>query len=400
LHLSEISNQGFRNLSSDPVFFSAGITLITGENAQGKTNLLEAAALVCGQRSFRGATSAAMARDGEAFSITGVFQTPARSGSDRMTVSWSREVGREFHRGEKTAGFREVSALAPAVFLAPEHRELLLGAPSARRRFLDRLVLGLKPAAGDDLARYGTALRERNALLARARRSGATNAHVVAPGELEAWTEELAVAGAAVRRHRRAALGLWMDEFEPLARGAGEAYRGVRAEYSAQGDSVEDLRAACQKLLPLERRRGYSLAGPHRDDLLWTRHGRPLAAEASSGEVARTVALVKLAEWSAVAKAAGEPPLFAADDFDAGLSEGWVQEFFDALPVETEVLLTTAAPASRFGLQGRASAVMEMRQGRAIPTPALRVVHPDAPHVVHPDAPHVVHPDAPHVVEA
>ena len=75
--------------------------------------------------------------------------------------------------------------------------------PPSRRRFLDRLVLGLKPAAGDDLARYGRALRERNALLARSRRTGGA----AAPGELEAWTEELAVAGAAVRRQRRAALG-------------------------------------------------------------------------------------------------------------------------------------------------------------------------------------------------
>jgi DNA replication and repair protein RecF len=373
LQLSEISNHGFRNLSSDPVFFGAGVTLITGENAQGKTNLVEAAALVCGQRSFRGATSAAMARDGEAFSITGVFASAERSATatDRLTVAWSRTGGREFRRGDKTAGFREVSALAPAVFLAPEHRELLLGAPAARRRFLDRLVLGLKPAAGDDLGRYGTALRERNALLARARRSQGAAA---APGELEAWTEELAVAGSAVRRHRRAALGLWKDEFEPLARAAGEAYRDVRAEYSAAGDSVEELRAACQRLLPLERRRGHSLAGPHRDDLLWTRSGRALAAEASSGEVVRTVALVKLAEWSAVARAAGEPPLFAADDFDAGLSEGWVREFFDALPAGAEVLLTTTTPPGRYASLGRVAAVIEMRQGSAVSTRALRAV--------------------------
>ena len=375
MQLSEISNQGFRNLSPDPVFFGAGVTLITGENAQGKTNLLEAAALVCGQRSFRGATSAAMARDGEAFSITGTLE--AASGPERVTVSWTRAGGREFRRGEKTAGFREVSGLAPAVFLAPEHRELLIGSPSARRRFLDRLVLGLKPAAGDDLARYGTALRERNALLARSRRAGA--GHAAAPGELEAWTEELSVAGAAVRRHRRAALGLWYEEFELLAREAGEAYRGVRAEYSAAGDSAEELRAACQRLLPLERRRGYSLAGPHRDDLLWTRDGRPLASEASSGEVARTVALVKLAEWSAVAKSAGEPPLFVADDFDAGLSESWVEEFFDALPAHAQVLLTTTAPPARFGLGAskHPAAVLEIQRGsvRAAAPHGLRAVN-------------------------
>ena len=373
MQLSEISNQGFRNLSPDPVFFGAGVTLITGENAQGKTNLLEAAALVCGQRSFRGATSAAMARDGEAFSITGTLE--AASGPERVTVSWTRAGGREFRRGEKTAGFREVSGLAPAVFLAPEHRELLIGSPSARRRFLDRLVLGLKPAAGDDLARYGTALRERNALLARSRRAGA-GGHAAAPGELEAWTEELSVAGAAVRRHRRAALGLWYEEFELLAREAGEAYRGVRAEYSAAGDSAEELRAACQRLLPLERRRGYSLAGPHRDDLLWTRDGRPLASEASSGEVARTVALVKLAEWSAVAKSAGEPPLFVADDFDAGLSESWVEEFFDALPAHAQVLLTTTAPPARFGFGSgsskRPATVLEIQRGSVQAAPRGR----------------------------
>jgi DNA replication and repair protein RecF len=116
------------------------------------------------------------------------------------------------------------------------------------------------------------------------------------------------------------------------------------------------------------------MAGPHRDDLLWTREGRPLADEASSGEVARTVALVKLAEWSAVAKAAGESPLFAADDFDAGLSEGWVDEFFDALPPQAQVLLTTAAPPARYASSARAAAVVEMRQGRATSAPALRVV--------------------------
>ncbi len=367
MQLSELSNQGFRNLSPDPVSFGGGVTLITGENAQGKTNLLEAVALVCGQRSFRGAASGAMARDGKRFSITAAVDTAGRA--ERVSVLWSSEGGREFLRGGKPAGFREISALSPAVFLAPEHRELLTGTPSVRRRFLDRLVLGLKPAAGDDLARFATALRERNVLLARGRHGHGKSA---APGELEAWTEELAVAGAAVRRHRRAALELWAAEFRPLAASAGGAYGQVRAEYSAGDDSVEALRSACERALPLERRRGHSLAGPHRDDLVWTRAGRPLAPEASTGEVARTVALVKLAEWSAVAQAAGQPPLLAADDFDAGLSEGWVDEFFDALPARAAVLLTTAAPPARWA--SRAAAVLEMRLGRVEAPRALYAV--------------------------
>ena len=128
-------------------------------------------------------------------------------------------------------------------------------------------------------------------------------------------------------------------DFRQLALRAGRDYAEIGVAYSAAEDSVEALNKDCERLLPLERRRGYSLAGPHRDDLVWTRRGRPLSPQASSGEIARAVALVKLAEWRAVHRAVGEPPLLGADDFDAGLSESWVEEFFDALPGEAAVLL-------------------------------------------------------------
>jgi DNA replication and repair protein RecF len=366
LQLSEFSSQGFRNLSSETVFFGSGVTLVTGENAQGKTSLLEALALVCGQRSFRTAAMADMAHDGEQFRVEAVID---RGGvRERIGVAWSRGTGRQFRRGTKVSDFREVSTLAPAVFLAPEHRTLLTGAPSQRRRFLDRLVFGLKPAAADDLSRYATALRERNALLGHAR----LGRNPGAPGELEAWTEELAVAGAAVRRHRRSALRIWSAAFGELSREAGGDYGRIRVAYAAGGDSAEDLRAACERLLAVERRRGYSLAGPHRDDLSWTRDGRPLSALASAGEIARTVALAKLAEWRVVAEAAGEPPLFAADDFDAGLSEAWVRGFLDQLPERATVLLTTSSTPARWGL--RAAAVLVVRDGSASPLPVLRAV--------------------------
>ncbi len=371
MQLFEFTSQSFRNLSPDPVSFGAGVTLVTGENAQGKTNLLEAVSLLCGQRSFRGAISGDMARGGERFAIDGTVQ--GRIGPERIGVTWSREEGRAFTRAGKPAGFRDISQLAPAVFLAPEHQELVTGSPAARRRFLDRLVLGLKPAAGDDLVRYAAALRERNALLALWK-SKSKSATADSAGELDAWTEELVIAGSAVRRHRIAALASWERDFRELARGAGGNYADIEVAYTGGEGSAEEMRRACERVAPLERRRGYTLAGPHRDDLVWKRRGRALATEASSGEVARTVALAKLAEWKAVAKAAQEPPLFGADDFDAGLSEASVEEFFETLPPDASVLLTTAAPAARWSR--KAAAVLEVRGGSvAVAAPrALRAV--------------------------
>jgi DNA replication and repair protein RecF len=356
LRLTRITAHSFRNLSPDPIFFGAGTTLIAGENAQGKTNLLEAVALVCGQRSFRRARTAAMSAGAEGFRIDAMV---ARAASiENVSVAWTPEEGRSFARAGKNASFREVSRLAPAVFLSPEHRELLTGGRAARRRFLDRLSLLCHAAAGEDLTRFERALAQRNVLLARVRDGRGRGG----PGELEAWTEEFALAGALVRRHRRAALAEWTAFFGPLCREAGPEYSSIQTTYLSDGESEEDLRASCAKLSSVECRRGHSLTGPQRDDLLWERGGKPLSETASAGELARTIALVKLAEWRAIAKASDEAPLFAADEFDAGLSKSWVEALLEALPAAETVLLTTASDPQKW--RGRADSVVEMRNGR------------------------------------
>ncbi|MDQ6891647.1 MAG: DNA replication and repair protein RecF [Acidobacteriota bacterium] len=363
MRLIEIAARSFRNLSPYPVFFGDGVTLVTGENAQGKTNLLEAVAVLCGQRSFRRVRPQEMAGGEEGFSIAGTLRRSGEAERETLRVDWSPGSGRTFTRGEKTVSFREASRLAPAVFLSPEHRELLTGGPALRRRFVDRLALLSRPAAGEDLARFEKALAERNALLARGAR-GRT-----ADDEREAWTEELVRAGAEVRRHRRAALAEWKTHFEPLAVDAGTEYSALEIRYISDGETEEDLRAECRRVLPAELRRGHSLAGPHRDDIRFARHGRPLAVQASAGELHRTAALIKLAEWRAIRDATGEPPLLGVDEFDAGLSAAWAEAFVESLPRADggTILLTSAGDPSRW--RALVGSVVEMRAGRAVGRP-------------------------------
>jgi len=355
LRLLELTTRGFRNLSSDIVSFGPGWNLVVGENGQGKTNLLEAVALLCGQRSFRRASPSDMSADGESFSIEGTLRRGFST--EDLSVEWSSGAGRRFCRSGKEISFREASGLAPAVFLAPEHRAIVTGPPEARRRFLDRLLLGYRPAAGADLAAYDRALKERNALLSRIRDGGWGRESTA---ELEAWTEELARAGDAVRRHRREGLAAFSAVFSELAKPAGKEYAEISVSY-LPGES-SDLLETLEKMLPIERARGRTLAGPHRDDLLWSRHGRPLEGRASAGEVHRLVALAKTAEWRVVRDAAGEAPLFGIDDFDAGLSSASLDRFFDGLPEGTTVVLTTASDVSRF--PAVPATVLHMSAGR------------------------------------
>ncbi|HLN92736.1 MAG TPA: DNA replication and repair protein RecF [Thermoanaerobaculia bacterium] len=358
MRLLELASRGFRNLCADTVSFGPGVNVVLGENGQGKTNLLEAVALLCGQRSFRRAKPAEMAADGESFRVEGSLRRGFAT--EDLAVEWSAGTGRRFRRAGKEISFRGASALAPAVFLAPEHRSILAGPPEERRRFLDRLVAGWRPAAGADLVAYERALKERNALLSSLRegRSWSSNA----PGELDAWTEELATAGEAVRRHRRAALDVWREAFFSLLGSAGKEYSEVTLSYSC--GEASDLRTTLKKLLPIERARGRSLAGPHRDDLVWSRGGRPLEGRASAGEIHRLLTLAKVAEWRVVRDAAGEAPLFGVDDFDAGLSARSLASFLAGLPEATTVVLTSASDPARF--RGLAASVLQMEGGRCV----------------------------------
>jgi DNA replication and repair protein RecF len=362
LRLLELAPRGFRNLANDVVSFGSGWNLVVGENGQGKTNLLEAVALVCGQRSFRRATPAEMSADGASFRV----DAKVRRGfsTEDLSVEWTAGAGRRFRRAGKEISFRDASALAPAVFLAPEHRALLAGPPEERRRFLDRLVLGARPAAGADLVRYERALRERNALLARMQpfRRGEPAAAGTLPSraELDAWTEEVALAGEAVRRHRREALKLFGAAFSELSKAAGTEYSAISLSYSVEEGS--DLKKTLEGLVSMELLRGRTLAGPHRDDLAWERAGWPLENRASAGEIHRIVTLAKLAEWRVVRDATGEPPLFAVDDFDAGLSTRSLDGFFAGLPEGATVILTTATDPARF--RGIDATVLPIAEGR------------------------------------
>ena len=367
MRLAEITPHRFRNLSPEAVSVSSGVTLIWGENGQGKTNLLEAIAVLAGQRSFRGAAPAAMAPDGESLSVSGTLRRSFEV--ERLSVTWSAGTSRRFRLGEKAVTYGEAARFLPAVFLAPEHRELVLGPPAARRRFLDRLAVSIFPAAADEISRYAKALASRNALLARVR----DHKSELAAGELEAWTDELALSGAAVRGRRLRAYSLWNQYFTELAREAGTAYEAIETSLSAAQGTAEEIRLECKRLLPAERRRGYTLCGPHRDDLLFARRGAPLSATASSGEVHRVAALAKLAEWHATTRAAGEPALLCIDDFDMGLSPAAAGAFWDALPKEAAAILTTASDPARW--RSRAAAVYEMRQGSAIVREARRAVN-------------------------
>jgi len=350
--LESFSATGFRNLGSSPFSFAPGITLFSGENGAGKTNVLEAIAVVSGRPSFRNAESRDMAREGSFFVRAAVRRD---GGADQIAAHWSAGQPRRFSKNGERATFAEAGEALPAVFLAPEDRALFLGSPSVRRRFLDRLAVTLFPAAAESYDRFRRALAQRNALLASPspRRE-----------ELDAWTEEFVRCAQAVAARRLEACALWRERFAARLASAG-SLSGLRAE--PKGEPPEAYAERARALAARERERGHTLFGPQRDDLEFTRGGKDFGSSASTGEIMRAAFLVRLSEGETVAGARGVVPFYALDDFDAELSPGAAESLLGELPGEAQVALTSAHPDAADRCPRRPDAVFEVVEGAARP---------------------------------
>jgi len=350
--LESFSATGFRNLGSAPFSFAPGVTLFSGENGAGKTNILEAIAVVCGRPSFRNAESRDMAREGTFFVRAAVR---GEGGPDQIAVHWASGQPRRFSRNGERATFAEAGDVFPAVFLAPEDRALFLGTPAVRRRFLDRLAVTLFPAAAGGYDRFRRALAQRNALLA----SPSPRAD-----ELAAWTEEFIGCAHVVAARRREAFAMWREKLAARIASSGTLSE-LRAE--PKGEPPEEYAERARVLAARERERGHTLFGPQRDDLEFTRAGKGFGTSASTGEIMRAAFLVRLSEGDTVAGARGVVPFYALDDFDAELSPGAAESLLAELPAAAQVALTSAHPDAADRCPRRPDAVFEVVDGSARP---------------------------------
>lgn len=353
--LESFTATGFRNLFPEIVRLSGGTTFFFGENGAGKTNLLEAIALLCGRASFRGAKPGEMAQD-SSFAVRGRLRS-TDAVLDPMVI-WEGGAQRYFC-GARHVGRAEAAGWVASVFLCPEDRGLFLGPPVVRRRFLDRLTVSLFPSAAQDLLRFSRTLAERNRLLS----AGAPE-----PRTLESWTDQFIAVAVGVWRRRRLALALWQEEMAQLLR---ESDRLSEVEISYVGgppspETAEEFyRHAARRLFAAEAVRGHTLFGPQRDDICFRRDARLFSCAASSGEILRMAFLVRLAEGRAISRERAAPPLFALDDFDADLSPRAAEQLLSLLPEGAQVLLTTARASAISCCPRRPDLIYEVEGGQA-----------------------------------
>lgn len=306
--------ESFRNYDRLDLELSSGFNVLAGENAQGKTNFLEALYLASTARLLRGQ------KDSEAI----------REGSDRAAVSveiqpQGTKIGISLERGARKRATlnglglpraADVIGRLPCVCVSSADMAIVRGEPSDRRLFLDLELSGLYPAYLRHLTLYKRALEQRNALL-RDSREGMRPCE-----QFEPWEEQMAHHGIALRNVRLE----FLDRLSPASTryhahiGAGES---ISVGYVRRDDAQteEELRLALQGSRDVDVYRGGTSPGPHRDDLSLDVGGRDCRLFGSQGQQRTSVIAVKLATLEIGREELGAPPLLLLDDILSDLDE-------------------------------------------------------------------------------
>ena len=364
MEILSLTSDAFRNLASGRLEFHPRLNLVVGDNGQGKTNLLEAFALVSGRASFR---TRDLAEVRTHLSPRTVLSARVREGGDARTDTTLGLVlaagVREHYRDGKSVTRLAAARTLPAVFLTAHDLARLSGPPAERRRALDRAALAIDPEHARRLSRYERARASKTRLLALSPRFDADEMAVY-----EATLVETGGRLAVTRRRTRARLE---REIARAAEALGSPFRGVALDLVSdlpdEGDA-DALSAALTGLLRQkkadERRAQRCLAGPHRDDVLLKAEGVPVVSRASSGETRTFLLAWTLAEMTLMAEAAGNPPVLAFDDFDSEWDPRVLGAFAEALPEEGQIFLSSARPEAVRGLPLPAGALYRMAAGR------------------------------------
>jgi DNA replication and repair protein RecF len=370
VHLTRLALTDFRSYTDVDVPLEAGVTIFSGPNGEGKTNLVEAVGYVATLASHRAAQDAPLIRKGADQSIIrAAISTAANDALVEIELNAGRANRVRLNRTPLTRP-RDVLGVLRTVLFAPEDLALVKGDPGERRRFLDDLLVAMAPRYAAVRGDYDRVLKQRTALLKSAGPKGGRGggqARETVMATLDVWDAHLARTGAELlvaREHLVAALRPHV-EGAYLAVAGGD--RGPAAiEYrrsfespdlrqaqppgehaASHGERVrgaeQALRGALLEVRQSELDRGVCLAGPHRDELELTIRNLPARGYASHGESWSLALALRLASFDLL-RAGREDPVLILDDVFAELDVGRRERLAALVAGAEQVLVTAAVP--------------------------------------------------------
>ena len=366
MHLNEIYLRSFRNYDEVTVEFEPGVNLIVGDNAQGKTNLLEAISYLGSGKSFRAQKTGEMIRFGAEFAeIQGKVHAQDREQILRW-VLFDRNRPRQIWRnGAKKKTTAEIAGVLPTVLFCPEDLMVLKTGAAQRRRLGDHALCALRPNYDAALTEYNRILEQKGRIL---------KDHFENPALLDIlpdYNTRLCQVGALLISYRARfydSLGKAAAQYHSQFSGFAEEFTldyktvsTVSDPFASVAKLTEDLQDHLQRHYRAEIESGQCLTGPHKDDFTVSLSGIDLKAYGSQGQTRTSAISLKLAQRELMGREWGEEPVLLLDDVLSELDPGR-QDFVLNQIVSGQVFITCCEPG-RFTKLGK---TIEIKKGNVI----------------------------------
>ena len=366
MNLNELRLRDFRNYEELELKFDPGVNLIVGNNAQGKTNLLEAIGYVGSGRSFRAQKTAEMIRFGADFAdIEAQVRAQDRDQTLRFVLFSGSRPRQIWRNGAKKKSAAELSGVLPTVLFCPEDLMVLKTGAAQRRRLGDHALCALRP-------NYDAALTEYNRILDQ--KSRILKDHFDYPHLLDVLPEyntRLCQVGALLISYRARfyeSLGKAAAKYHGQFSGGAEEFLLEYRTVSTVKDPFASVSVLTQDLLDhldrhyrAEIESGQCLTGPHKDDFDVSLSGINLKSYGSQGQTRTAAISLKLAQRELMAREWGEEPVLLLDDVLSELDQGR-QDFVLNQIVSGQVFITCCEPG-RFTKLGK---TIEIRKGKLV----------------------------------
>ncbi len=331
MYIEKIKLQNFRNYKQLELNLNKNINIIYGNNAQGKTNILESIFLCSFGKSFRTTKEKEMIKFNETNLIVEVFyQKKDRDGKIKIEIGDKKQI---YLNGIKIKKLSELLGNVNIVIFTPDDINILKDGPAGRRRFLDMMIGQLRPNYVYNLNMYLKTIEQRNNYLRQIREENK-------PEEmLEIWDEKLADYAEKIFNYRDEFIKKIMQKINKIHSEITENKETLEIEYISNCEKKENYLKLLKERRKLDIIKGFTTKGIHRDDFMIYINEKEVGTYGSQGQNRTVVLSLKLAELNVIYDEIGEYPILLLDDFMSELDEERRKNFLNNIK-NTQVILT------------------------------------------------------------
>lgn len=333
MYIKKVTLDNFRNYDNQEIEFCDNINIIYGDNAQGKTNIIEAIFLCSMGKSFRSKKDSDLIRFGENEAKVKIeYEKIDREGNTEVFINSQKTF---FVNGIKQSKISDIIGKVNAIIFTPNDIDIIKSGPQRRRKFIDMMISSLKPNYIYLLNNYNKVIEQRNNYLKQIKVENK-------PEEmLEIWDEKLAEYGEKIFLYRNEFIEKIKEKINDIHKDITEDKENLEIEYESNCKNKEEYLKLLKERRKLDIIKGFTTKGVHRDDFMIYINNELVNIYGSQGQNRTVILSLKIAEMQVIYDEIGEYPILLLDDFMSELDEKRRRNFLENIENKQVIITCT-----------------------------------------------------------